>query len=60
MTAADRGYPLVAGPAQKRPIAEALSKLADFIIEDIVPQEETEPVITESNKSSRFGRLFGR
>ena len=56
-TAADRGYPLVLGPAQKRPIAIALSKLTDQLLEDL--QAEPELVNQEEAKSSRFGRLFG-
>ncbi len=58
-TAADRGYPLVVGPAQKRPIAISLSKLTDQIIGDLQADAIPELQADEEAKPSRFGRLFG-
>lgn len=55
-TAADRGYPLVSGPAQKRPIALALVKLAEQTAEILESEELDEDGAVAG---SRFGKLFG-
>lgn len=55
--AADQGKPIVTGPWQKRPIAAALLKLADLVIDD--EEDEEERVADSGTGLSRLARLFG-
>jgi pilus assembly protein CpaE len=55
--AADQGKPIVTGPWQKRPIAAALLKLADLVIDD--EEDEEERVADSGLGLSRLARLFG-
>jgi pilus assembly protein CpaE len=56
--AADQGKPIVTGPWQKRPIAAALLKLADLVIDD--EEDEEERAAVDSGPGlSRLARLFG-
>jgi pilus assembly protein CpaE len=54
--AADQGYPLVYGPAQKRPIAAALRELGAELLRTWHPVVELEQ---ESSTPIRLSRLFG-
>ncbi len=56
IVAADQGYPLVSGPAQKRPIAQALRDLADQLV--LIWEAPEEPV-PELAAGPKLGRLFG-
>jgi pilus assembly protein CpaE len=55
--AADQGKPLVSGPWQKRPIAVALQKLTDLLIDE---EDTVEEATAASGPGlSRLARLFG-
>ncbi|HSH05334.1 MAG TPA: response regulator [Anaerolineae bacterium] len=58
----NRGKPLVVGQFEKKPVAEALIKLAERLLEELglVEAVEEEDQQAKQADSSRFGRLFGR
>lgn len=58
ITAATRGYPLVAGPAQRRPIAAAITALARQLLEKMQPEPEMQ-LAAGSSRPARLSRLFG-
>lgn len=58
VTAATRGYPLVSGPAQRRPIAAAIAALARQLLEKMQPEPEMQ-LAAETARPARLSRLFG-
>lgn len=58
VTAATRGYPLVSGPAQRRPIATAITALARQLLEKMQPEPEMQ-LAAETARPARLSRLFG-
>ena len=57
ITAATRGYALVSGPAQRRPIATALTTLGDTLLDKLQPEPELQ-LETDSRLTTRLSRLF--
>jgi pilus assembly protein CpaE len=55
--AADQGRPLVSGAWQKRPVSQALARLAEQIAQELKIKEE--PVAEQVSGVSRLARLFG-
>lgn len=59
MRAADQGRPLVTSKSRKRPIAVALSRLADLTVTEFDPNKDIEDEAKRSEKPSFLKRLFG-
>lgn len=55
--AADRGYPMVYGATQKRPIAVSLMELAGRVMVELAPKVAGQ-IDAGTNPATRFGRLF--